>query len=104
MTYSEWKTLPPADQYRFYVSAVCKTAKALLGSNEGSTGENMTAVVRDTLFAKTMMQRWLFVGLPQSQRDRSLDVQQQVYLRRVVQQLWQGTPGFLGEIGGWKKE
>ena len=36
MTYSEWKTLPPADQYRFYVSAVCKAAKALLGSDEGS--------------------------------------------------------------------
>ena len=38
----------------------------------------MRIVVRDTLFAKTMTQRWLFVGLPQPLRDRVLDVQQEV--------------------------
>ena len=70
--------IPCKIQHIFEEKISIATKAISLGGDDGSTEEKMRIVVRDTLFAKTMTQRWLFVGLPQPLRDRVLDVQQEV--------------------------
>ena len=51
--------IPCKIRHIFEVKISIATKAILLGGDDGSTEEKMRIVVRDTLFAKTMMQRWL---------------------------------------------
>ena len=90
---------PPPFSIHFKVLGIFEeklraSVKAIL-TGEYDTGD-MEQIVKDMLYAKLLVKRWLYVGLPGEERENMIRVQQNVLLRKIVKQLCLVTPGFTG--------
>lgn len=64
---------------------------------EDLTGAEMQSLIKEIVYAKVMLHRWLFVGYSLERRERALVLTQCTTLRRALEQCSE-LPGFTGNV------